>query len=371
LSRLMYVIIFIVFLDTFIQLPIMTPYALSLGASAALAGFVVSMYSLTNIAGNIAGGIWIDRAGRRRVLLTGMAFVAGIVLLYPMVQNGWQLLGVRFLHGIAGGLMIPAAFALIGDRSTRGSRKVMAYAGAAIGLSAIAGPAAGGILASRGEYESVFFLTSALFVVSFLLVFFFVFEGEPAKRRNTGDSLISVIKNRLLLQACLAAFALMVSNGVLAFALPIRTGEFGLSTAVTGILLSIYGITALIVFISPLNNIYQRFSPFPLVLTGLIFITFSMIILNLAASASFLYAAMVVYGIGFAFIFPSMNQMAAEASGTESRGKAFGIFYACFSLGVVAGAAGAGLVTESTGLPFLSTAFFIIAAVVILAASKK
>ncbi|CAM3767497.1 MFS transporter [Alkalicoccus chagannorensis] len=369
MSRLLYVLIFVVFLDTFIQLPIMTPYAVSLGASAALAGVVVSMYSLTNIAGNIAGGMWIDRAGRRRVLLTGMAAVAAILLLYPLAENGWQLLGVRFLHGAAGGLMIPAAFALVGDRSTDGTRPVMAYAGAAIGLSAITGPAIGGILASRGEYELVFYVTSLLFAAGFLLASAFVQDGTVSRRgRDVG--FYGLFRNRALVQACVTAFALMVSNGVLAFALPLRTEDAGLSTAVTGALLSTYGITALLFFVTPLNRMYQRWSPFHLVTSGLGIIALSMVVLN-AAPPTLLYAAMIIYGIGFAFIFPSMNQMVAAASSGADRGRAYGLFYACFSLGVVSGSAGAGLVTEGLGLPFLTTALFLTGAAAVLLLTRR
>ncbi|SDO33841.1 MFS transporter [Alkalicoccus daliensis] len=371
MPKLMYIIILIVFLDTFIQLPMMTPFAMSLGASAAMAGLIVSMYSFTNIAGNIAGGMWIDRAGRRQVLLTGMVLVTGTVLLYPLAQTPLQLLGVRFLHGLAGGILIPAAFALIGDRSAEGSRKVMAYAGAAIGLSAITGPAVGGILASQGEYQAVFYLTAGLFAFSFLLAYFFVKNTTAVSKRGRVGSFSALFKSRQLLQACLAAFTLMVSNGVLAFALPLKTAAFDLSTSVTGILLSIYGITALIVFVSPLNFIYERYLPPFLVKTGLLFIAGSMMVLSAAEAVPLLYAAMVIYGFGFAMIFPSMNQMVASASVIADRGRAYGLFYACFSLGVVTGSAGSGLITDTLGLPFLTAGAFVFISLSVLHFLKK
>src|SRR5690625_2742496 len=159
MTRLMYIVIIVAFLDTFIQLPIITPYSIQLGASYALAGAIVAVYSLTNMVGNILGGHWIDKFGRKKMLLTGMTFVFIILLFYPLAQTGWQLFLARFFHGLAGGVLIPAAFAYIGDKSVEGSRgKTMAFTGACIGISAIVGPAVGGVLAARASIESVFFL---------------------------------------------------------------------------------------------------------------------------------------------------------------------------------------------------------------------
>ena len=46
---------------------------------------------------------------------------------------------------------------------------------------------------------------------------------------------------------------------------------------------------------------------------------------------------MMIYGIGFAILFPSINALLVENTTDDNRGKAFGLFYAFFSLGVVAG----------------------------------
>src|SRR5699024_12812531 len=48
-----YTTLFRSFLDTFIQLPIITPYAIDLGASHVLTGAIVAIYSFTNMIGNI------------------------------------------------------------------------------------------------------------------------------------------------------------------------------------------------------------------------------------------------------------------------------------------------------------------------------
>src|SRR5699024_11326387 len=98
MSRFMYMIIIVSFLDTFVQLPIITPYAMSLGASYFMAGSIVAIYSLTNMLGNVVGGHWIDQYGRKRMLVTGMIGVAVILVFYTFVQNATQLFFILLFH---------------------------------------------------------------------------------------------------------------------------------------------------------------------------------------------------------------------------------------------------------------------------------
>lgn len=359
MTRILYFIIIVAFLDTFIQLPIITPYSINLGASYALTGVIIAVYSLTNMIGNVIGGHWIDRYGRKKMLLTGMLTVAVILFFYPFAKTGEQLLVIRFLHGLAGGVLIPAAFAYVGDRTSKGKRgKSMALTGASIGIAAIIGPAIGGIMAARSSIDYVFIFVGVLFLISAVLLLKFVSESFVSTERGKFNfkEFGPLLKHPLIIQASLAAFALMVSNGTLAFALPLNVEKMGLSTDSTGILLSTFGITALIIFLTPLNRIYDRFRAIILVISGILLIGIALIMLSFITTFSGSFLAMVIYGLGFALIFPSMNRIVADASTKVDRGKAYGIFYAFFSLGVVAGSSLSGTVAQIIGMPFLVSA---------------
>ncbi len=375
MTRILYLIIIVSFLDTFIQLPIITPYALDLGASHLLTGGIVAIYSLTNMVGNIFGGHWIDQYGRKKMLFTGMAAVAVILVFYPLAQSGWQLFIVRFFHGLAGGVLIPAAFAYVGDQSKKGTRgKSMALTGASIGTAAIVGPALGGAMAARSKADYVFLFVAILFVICSFLILKYVKESYAATDRGKFSFLefVPLLKHPLVIQASLAAFALMISNGTLAFALPLKVESMGMTSATTGMLLSVYGIVALIVFLTPMNKMYDKLSPVSLVVIGISFIGFVHIMLNFLTNYGAIIALMVIYGIGFAFVFPSMNRIVTDASSIVERGKAYGIFYAFFSLGSVAGSFVSGATSEAFGLPFLSSAVtMLLVAGILLIISKK
>src|SRR5699024_3200656 len=206
---------------------------------------------------------------------------------------------IRFFHGLAGGILIPAAFAYIGDLTDSKTRgRTMAFTGASIGIAAIIGPAIGGVMAARASIESVFLLIAGLFIITLLLVLKYVQESFQSSDRTKVQlkHFIPLLKHPLLMQASLAAFALMVSNGTLAFALPLKVDDLGMTSQTTGMLLSVFGIVALIVFLTPLNRIYDRFLSLSLILTGITFIGLSLVLLSLLSSFGSSVLSMIIYG---------------------------------------------------------------------------
>ena len=75
-------ILFMSFFDNFTQIPMIAPYAASLGAGALMTGWIVSIYSVTNTLGNIAAGVVLDKFGRRLPLVVGLLWAGLAVFLY-------------------------------------------------------------------------------------------------------------------------------------------------------------------------------------------------------------------------------------------------------------------------------------------------
>ncbi|SDZ58809.1 Predicted arabinose efflux permease, MFS family [Evansella caseinilytica] len=355
MNTFLFFIIIITFLDTFIQLPIISTYSQEVGASSMLTGMTISVYSLTNMIGNAVSGYYIDRYGRKKLLLTGMALVAVILLFYPMATSGESLFFIRLIHGFAGGAMIPAAFAYLGDISPKtGNGKTMAYSGAGIGIAAIIGPAAGGILSANISVEAVFYFTSALFFLTSAAVAFRLKESfQTGGKSVVTAGFRNLLTEPLMHQAILSAFALMASMGTLTFALPLKMAALSYSSSITGALLSSFGIVAIFIFLTPGNRLYDKVQAQTLIIFGLFFIGSALLALGFVDSLPATALAMVIYGIGFSFIFPSMNKMVVEVSTKNDRGKAFGLFYAGFSLGVVFGSLLSGVIADIYGKPFL------------------
>ena len=82
-----YLIVFFSFFDLFSQLPVMSPFAFSLGATPFLVGLAVGMYSFSNTIGNIISGFMTDKKGPYLILVLGIFASALSLFLYSFVSG--------------------------------------------------------------------------------------------------------------------------------------------------------------------------------------------------------------------------------------------------------------------------------------------
>src|SRR5690625_3928384 len=83
------------FFDIFALLPIVGPHVTELGGGPAAIGLAVGAYSSTNLPANVIGGILVDRKGRRRVLLIGLAAASITVAAYALATTVLAFIATR------------------------------------------------------------------------------------------------------------------------------------------------------------------------------------------------------------------------------------------------------------------------------------
>ncbi|MCG7335450.1 MFS transporter [Sporosarcina sp. ACRSM] len=337
-----YLIVFFSFFDLFSQLPVMSPFALSLGGTPFLVGLAVGMYSFSNTIGNIISGFMTDKRGPFLLLVLGLFASALSLFLYSAVADATALLGVRFIHGFMEGLIVPAAFTFLANRAEESKRgRNVAISGAFVGLAAIIGPAYGGIVAAKTSTPFIMAVNGGIMLLLAILAFFVLRSFNYVRKRKTKPSRRFPVKNLFrnpgMIRAFAGAFFLMFSQGVLALVLPLKVESLGFDTKTSGILLSTFGVVAILIFLLPINRIFDRARPVSTLAFGISLMGLSMLFLSQIEELNLLYVAMAIYGVGFAFLFPSINSLLIDSSTTEYRGKAYGYFYAFFSIGVVAG----------------------------------
>ncbi|MGG2104779.1 MFS transporter [Lysinibacillus pakistanensis] len=341
MKKFIYVIIFFSFFDLFTQLPVMSTYAESLGASAFLTGLAVGMYSLSNTFGNIISGFLTDRKGPFVILVLGLLTTGLSLSLYNLVEEPTTLLIVRFVHGLVAGFIVPAAFTFLANATKQEKRgRGSAISGAFVGIAAIIGPAFSGILASRTSVPFVFNITASCMLLLGILTFFILKSNQIKKEKSTPSTHIPIsvfFNNSGTLKAFAGAFFLMFSQGVIAYLLPLKVQSLGFDSRLSGTLMSAFGIIAVLVFILPTNRIFDKVAPIKTLSLGIGLMGVSQLLISQADSSTWLYLAMACYGIGFGFLFPSINSLLIDSTTADIRGKAYGYFYAFFSLGVVLG----------------------------------
>lgn len=364
MKKFIYLIIFFSFFDLFTQLPVMSTYAESLGASAFLTGLAVGMYSLSNTFGNIISGFLTDRKGPFIILIIGLLTTGLSLTLYNLVEAPLALLIVRFIHGLVAGFIVPAAFTFLANATEQEKRgKGSAISGAFVGIAAIIGPAFSGILASRTSVPFVFNITASCMLLLGILSFFLLNSNKVKKGKSSSSTYIPIsvfFNNAGTLKAFSGAFFLMFSQGVIAYLLPLKVQSLGFDSRLSGTLMSAFGIVAVLVFILPSNRIFDKVAPVKTLSLGIALMGLSQILISQADSSMLLYIAMACYGIGFGLLFPSVNSLLIDSTTVEIRGKAYGYFYAFFSLGVVLGSSLLGWLSLGVVSGFIFTGIVLI-----------
>jgi len=346
-----YLTTFLVFLDTHGLAPLMAPYARSLGAPVSLIGWIVGLYSAANLMGNLGGGWWADRVGRKLPLVVGLTAVAAALLAYPLLREPRAMLAVRFLHGLGSALVTPAALAYLGDASLSTSRgRTMALYGVAYGMSGLIGPPLAGWLRDQAGYAAVFLGLSALMLTAALMASAKI-RGREISPSDSSERPASRIPWRSLLRfglsvSFLAAFCWMFMMGTLLVFLPLIGEERGFTAARIGMLFGGFALAATLVQASPLGRLSDRWGRFPLIALGLALIAVALLALSLSHRWGEMMGGMALYGLGFGFLFPAMSALVVDETTPETRGKASGIFMAMISVGMIVGSGMAGLMDQ-------------------------
>lgn len=334
-STVLGILLFIAFFDNFTQIPMISPYAtFELGASAVMAGWIVGIYSLTNMLGNVGAGWVLDKMGRRVPLAVGLIWAGLGVWLYGVVGTPLGLLGARAFHGLGGSILVPAIFTLAADLLSEDNRGAgMGRIGAMIGLAAIAGPMFSGIVRQLYGPHAVF---TSVFVLMFLGGLYALTLPETLSRRSKGTeekekgSIPIPFSATPFKIASAAGFGIAFYMGTLTLLLPLHMELLGFAESRAGSVFSIFAIVAVIVMI-----FFGRLAKKGLLSTGFFAIGVGFAALSVGNSFGVIAFGMALYGLGFGLVYPTLNTQVAALYRPQERGRAYGIFYAFYSLGVV------------------------------------
>lgn len=177
----MFVTSFVITLALYSIEPIITIYVTQLSGNtshvALTAGVVFSVSGLANIMAAPGLGKLSDRIGAQKVMLLALG-VAGLVFIpQGFVKNPWQLMGLRFLLGLALAGLNPSVNALIKRITPQFlTGRVFGLNISAQYLGVFGGSILGGQIAAYWGIRYVFFVTSTLLLANALWAYLAVYK---------------------------------------------------------------------------------------------------------------------------------------------------------------------------------------------------
>jgi len=374
------VVTFLGFLDTHLLIPVMALYASTLGASVGTIGLIIGLYSITNTPANILLGRLIDRVGYKFPLISGLIGDALSMFLYSLTRSPVHLALVRTLHGASGGLVGPATMSATADYSNKAKKgRAMSFYGMALATATLVGYSLSGFFASRLGYQALFLLGAALLIVGVIMSTLLPGANKqsniPTKTLHGGDleQVKSLLQRRGLIVAYCSIFAQYFSFGGVVTLLPLYVSSLGMEALHVGMLLAAFAIMFSIIQF-PSGTLSDKIGRLIPTTVGLSLGIISLVILPLVTIFPLLAVALMLYGISYGILFPSISALITDHAIPEERGFATGIFHALLTAGVAIGAPIIGWVGGMVGIKLglaLSSGGMVLALAVALAALKR
>ncbi|NRT80897.1 MULTISPECIES: multidrug efflux MFS transporter [Clostridium] len=181
LTITMFVTFFVLAVALYSVEPIVTVYVKQLSNNSShivlLAGLTFSASGLANIIAAPRLGKLSDKVGAHKIILA-CTIGAGIIFIpQAFVKDTWQLMGLRFLLGIASAGLNPSVNIVL-KKITPASLtgRVFGFNMSAGYLGAFGGAVLGGQVAGNLGMKYVFFITSALLLINAVWVYFKVYK---------------------------------------------------------------------------------------------------------------------------------------------------------------------------------------------------
>ncbi|TYP71361.1 MFS transporter [Paenibacillus methanolicus] len=343
----LYLFLFVAFFDLHAQYPILTPFAISLGAAPSFIGLMMGIYSITHLPGNLIAGFGVDRFGSRLFIVLSLAAAGIILVIQAGITNPWQLLVLRSISGFVLAFLSPACMSLLARiaQNQVQQRKLMAGNGLVHTLASVVSPAAGAYMVAQIGFTTAFLILGWVLIATAACALFFIREaprkalaeagdsdadgfGAPAGERNDDVGLHEGTAKSIPWLVFLVPIAMSCAQGILSFELPLMA-KTQAAMMTTGLLFSVVSLGALFTLSLLFLN---RMSPYLRTLWGAFMLAITYFAIAAEVPAPF-YVLLFVIGMAKGIIFPALSSLLIELSGGARYGRTFSVLSIAFSIG--------------------------------------
>lgn len=331
-----------------IVIPLLPLYAESLGATGIWLGAIFAGYSISRIIVTPVFGRLSDRSGRKPFIVIGLLSYAIISFGFIWANSVSQLVLIRLVHGVAGGMILPIAQAYVGDISPEGEEgKWMSYSNAAFFGGYGVGPLMGGVLTEHLGMDTAFLAMGGLNFVAFFIAAFFL--PEVSRKRMSASPPPSFKEmSQSGTMTGLFSFRLTMTLGRASFFtfMPIFVaGGLGLGPNLIGVLLAIYMLLSSLLGI-PSGRIADRVNRKALVVLGCLINFTYLALVPLVRDFWQLLGVCVLGSLGSAVALPAASALTVEEGRKFGMGSAIAVFTVALSIGMSAGPILGGVIAD-------------------------
>lgn len=308
---------------------------LRLGAGTvgvALGAFSVSALLLRPLLGR-----QMDRRGRRGFLLGALASQVALALAFPFVEGAPLLVAIRLLQGVGHAALYVALTSMVVDlaaperRASAVSRlSLFLYAGLGVG------PPLAEWLVARFGFDVTWLVAAGVLLAALLAASTSseTADGTSAEERVDAAGARALVPAGVLLPGLVVLFPAVGYAAIVGFA-TLYAEELGMGAA-AGLLYAGFAVTVLAVRLVA-GSLADRFGNVAAALPGLVATVAGLAVLGFVARPVGAIVGVVLFGAGFALLFPALLTIAVASVPDRRRAEAVAGFTAFTDIGIGAG----------------------------------
>jgi MFS family permease len=353
--------------------PLLPYYATEFGASALVVGFLISAFSIAQLACAPAWGRISDRYGRRPALLAGLAITAFAYVLFAFADSVPLLLVARLVQGLGAGT-IGVVQAYVADSCSPSERvKSLGWLTAVTSLGAVAGPAIGSALDALGGPQAVGLGAAALAVGVGGFALRYLRESRDSAARVSGAhvpmtgraAILHVLANsgapasRLI---WIYTIAIGAFYGTIQTSPLLLSERLGVTEHTIGYFIMYLGGMGVIVRTLVLGRLVDAFGEMRVARSGIAVLAAGLALTGIAQGFWVVMVGFTLMPIGTGLLFPCVTGMLSQAVRSAERGLYMGVQHTFGGVSRVAFPIGAGFLMDrfGVGVPFWLSALLVL-----------
>ncbi|KWT82781.1 MFS transporter [Candidatus Magnetominusculus xianensis] len=362
--------------------PVLSLFAMYLGAGPEAIGLAVGISTVTGIFFKLPSGALSDIIGRRRTMLIGLCVFAIMPFTYMLVHDYRMLVIVRFLHGFATAVYGPVAMAVVAEIAGEKRGEALSWFSSVTIIGNLVGAPVGGYLLHHGvaskdpilaDFQIVYIISGVLGVISLLIGIKYLKGKETVEKGKTlkesfkrfASGIKEVVSDkRVLITSNMEGVQNMCVGALEAF-LPVYCVKVaGLNEFQAGLLWGVQ-VVSTIVSKPVMGRNSDKYGRVPIIAVGLAMCALSFGAIPLLTSFYLLMVVAVVFGLGEAFVTSSSAALVADICKEKHYGTAMGTFGTIYDIGHASGPIVTGLLLAKFNNNY-QYSFWIVSALVLL-----
>ncbi|MDX2302624.1 MAG: MFS transporter [Microscillaceae bacterium] len=341
---------------SFLLIPVLPIYVRDMfGASKTEIGYIMGFYTLSALLLRPFAGFALDALGRKSIYLLGLALFVLLMPSYAWVSSMWMLLGIRFLQGMSWGIVTTGGSTIASDIVPLERRgEGIGYFGMSFTIAMALGPVLGLTLIQGIDYPSLFYLTTTVALITFVLANLIKYPQIVQSGKSSFVWTKDIFYDaRVIPASMLALISSGVYGGLISFIglfmeeSGIRTGYALMDSGAAFFMAYALGLT----IIRPIAGVQMdRHGPAQVMGAGFIALIIGLLTLASAQEIwSFLLASL-ISGIGMGVIMPTVITMVVNMVEPQRRGVANSTFFSAVDIGVGVGTVLLGRLADLTSV---------------------